>query len=57
MPPAIATKGVHSRDLEHDETSIREIINAHHDWFMSLKADRRLISPPTSLSFRLRPAG
>ena len=36
MPPAIATKGVNSRDLEHDETSIREIINAHHDWFMSI---------------------
>jgi hypothetical protein len=27
---------VNSRDLEHDETSIREIINAHHDWFMSI---------------------
>ena len=36
MPPAIATKGVNSRDVEHDETSIREIINAHHDWFMSI---------------------
>ncbi|MGQ0762789.1 MAG: hypothetical protein ACT4OT_12360 [Acidobacteriota bacterium] len=36
MPPAIATKGVNSRDVEHDETSIREIIKAHHDWFMSL---------------------
>ncbi|HEX6188480.1 MAG TPA: hypothetical protein VFZ40_10395 [Pyrinomonadaceae bacterium] len=36
MPPAIATKGSHSRDVEHDETSIREIINLHHDWFMSI---------------------
>src|SRR5688572_11926238 len=36
MPPAIATKGVHSRDFAHDETSIREIIHAHHDWFMSI---------------------
>ena len=36
MPPAIATKGVNSRDLARDEISIREIINAHHDWFMSL---------------------
>ena len=36
MPLAIATKGVNSRDVEGDETSIREIINAHHDWFMSI---------------------
>lgn len=36
MPPAIATKGVNSRDVKHDETSIREIINPHHDWFMSI---------------------
>jgi hypothetical protein len=36
MPPAIATKSVSSHDVEHDETSIREIINAHHDWFMSI---------------------
>ena len=36
MPPAIATKGLNSGDVEHDETSIREIINAHHDWFMSI---------------------
>jgi hypothetical protein len=36
MPPAIATKGVNSRDVEADETSIRELINAHHDWFMSI---------------------
>ena len=36
MPPAIATKGVNSRDVKHAETSIHEIINAHHDWFMSI---------------------
>ena len=27
---------MNSRDVEGDETSIREIINAHHDWFMSI---------------------
>src|SRR5688572_29651072 len=37
MPPAIATKRRDSRDVEHDEAAIREIINAHHDWFMSLE--------------------
>ncbi|MFY9622600.1 MAG: hypothetical protein WAQ99_22475 [Pyrinomonadaceae bacterium] len=36
MPPAIATKGVNSRDVEGDQRSICEIINAHHDWFMSI---------------------
>ena len=36
MPPAIATKGVNSRDAEGDERSIRQIIKAHHDWFMSI---------------------
>ena len=36
MPPAIATKRVNSRDVERDERSIREIIIAHHDWFMSI---------------------
>ena len=36
MPPAIATKRVHSRDVDRDEISIREIIKAHHDWFMSI---------------------
>ena len=36
MPPAIATKGLNSRDVERDERAIREIINAHHDWFMSI---------------------
>jgi len=36
MPPAIATKGVNSRDAAGDERSIREIINPHRDWFMSL---------------------
>jgi hypothetical protein len=36
MPPAIAPKGVNSRDVERDERSIREIINAHHDWFTSI---------------------
>src|SRR4030095_10627078 len=36
MPPAIATKGVNSRDVERDERSIRKIISAHHDWFMSI---------------------
>lgn len=36
MPPAIATEGAHSRDVERDASSIREIINAHYDWFMSI---------------------
>ena len=36
MPPAIATKRVNSRDVERDEKSVREIIKAHHDWFMSI---------------------
>ena len=36
MPPAIATKGVNSRDVERDERSIREIISAHQDWFISI---------------------
>src|SRR5688572_23143557 len=36
MPPAIATKRVNSRDAEGDERSIRQIIKAHHDWFMSI---------------------
>ena len=35
MPPAIATTGAKSRNVERDERSIREIIKAHHDWFMS----------------------
>ena len=36
MPPAIATKGLNSHDVEPDERSIRKIISAHHDWFMSI---------------------
>ena len=36
MPPAIAPKRVNSRDVAGDESSLREIINAHHDWFMSI---------------------
>ena len=27
---------MNSRDVERDKRSIREIINAHHDWFMSI---------------------
>lgn len=27
---------MNSRDVKRDETSIREIISAHHDWFMSI---------------------
>lgn len=37
MPPVIATKGMNSRNVEYNEASIREIINAHHDWFMSIE--------------------
>src|SRR5687767_378794 len=36
MHHAIATRRVNSRDAEGDERSIRQIIKAHHDWFMSI---------------------
>src|SRR6185436_7950569 len=36
MPPAIPTTGAHSSTVERDQQTIREIVNRHRDWFMSI---------------------
>jgi hypothetical protein len=55
MPPAIATKGVNSRDVERDERSIREVINAHHDWFMSIDGRSPLSLTTSEFEFSASP--
>jgi hypothetical protein len=36
MPPATPTKRVRSADPDRDQSSLKEIISAHHEWFMSI---------------------